>query len=161
VEGASMSTDGSRVAWSLSLQKPKAGLELRVWDAATGRDVWTRDDWSTRNGTTQLGRPIFSRDGRTLVVANKRETPRYQFGNPERPGSQCYILNAATGADLRLPLSSPDGPLVSLRVSADGRRLFALASQQRASVPVRPESVVVWDLVTGRKLLTLPVRNTN
>jgi serine/threonine protein kinase/WD40 repeat protein len=150
LNGAAMNWDGTRVAWSLSLGVPKVGTELRVWDAMTGQEVWTRSEWHEPAGTTQLGTPVFSRDGRTLVVATESGSR----------GDQLFVLDATTGRDLLPPALSPDGTLHNLRVSADGRRLFALAST-RQTTPRRSDSAVVWDLRTGRKLLTLPAENVS
>jgi WD40 repeat protein len=162
VTGAAMNSDGSRVAWSIARRMPDSRSELRVWDTATGQDVWTRLNWGTTRGSiTRLGTPQFSRDGRTLVVATGRPSGQavaVNGGTSASGGSaerQVHILDMATGSSLRPPVFSPDGVLEYLRISADGRRLFALASPGRPT-GLRSESVVVWDLVTGRKLLTLP-----
>jgi serine/threonine protein kinase/WD40 repeat protein len=161
VTGAAMNSDGSRMAWSIARRMPDSRSELRVWDTATGQDVWTRLNWgTTRGGITRLGNPHFSSDGKTLVVATGRPSGQAASRMSVNVGTaepQVYILDAATGSTLRPPVFSPDGGLEYLRISADGRRLFALAASGRP-VPVQYTSVVVWDLVTGRKLLTLPTK---
>jgi WD40 repeat protein len=145
VNGAVMSPDGIRVAWALSLGGPKFGNELRVWEAKTGREEWSRGEWGDPAHTARPGTPMFSRDGGTLEVAT-------EWGSGK---NQCYVLDAANGRDRVPALYSSEGALRDLRISDDGRRLFALASEQK-NIPMQSESAVVWDLVAARKLLTLP-----
>jgi WD40 repeat protein len=160
VTGAAMNSDGSRVAWSIDHGGWDSRNDLRVWDTATGEEVWQRLDWGIRPGSiNRLGKPQLSRDGKTLVVATgwPSSLSAVRMNQPGGGEAQVYILDAATGNNLRPPVSSPDGTLEHLRISADGRRLFALASPGTPTPSaLQTVSVVVWDLITGRKLLTVP-----
>src|SRR5262249_44521076 len=117
VTGAAMSSDGSRVAWSIESGKLGARWELRVWGTGTGQDVWSRSDWGTRAGYNRLGTPQFSRDGKTLVVATGRASGpsvASRTMNLMTFDANIHILDAATGSNLRPPVFSPDGVLDQL-----------------------------------------------
>jgi serine/threonine protein kinase/WD40 repeat protein len=130
---ATLSADGTRVAWCYALHRPSWINVLSVWDTATGREVWS-DNGSFRT-------PTFSSDGQNLMVSNF--------------GGEVHLLDAATGNRVRPPLLCQNGSLTQIHMSPDGRRLFGLATLDVRNRDAE-QRAIVWDLVTGRELLNLP-----
>jgi WD40 repeat protein len=99
-----------------------------VWDTTTGREL---RQLKGLNGYVWPYQPVFSRDGK-LIAADCRKW-----------GVQLW--DTATGEPrLRLPGRERDQGS-SVAFSPDGRRLFVAGSQ----------GVDIWDLTTGRQVLTL------
>jgi RNA polymerase sigma factor (sigma-70 family) len=96
---------------------------LRVWDAATGREVRQMTDFS---GT--VGPLAISADGKTLAAGH---------GN-----TNLRLIDLATGKDL-VPTPGHQGWVGSVAVTADGRTVVTAGGD---------ETVRCWDPATGREL---------
>jgi RNA polymerase sigma factor (sigma-70 family) len=96
---------------------------LRVWDAATGRELRQMTDFS---GT--VGALAISADGKILAAAH---------GN-----TNLRLIDLATGKDL-VPTPGHQGGVGSVAVTADGRTVVTAGGD---------ETVRSWDPATGRQL---------
>jgi serine/threonine protein kinase/WD40 repeat protein len=130
--------DGQAVA---ALIEPHAAkdttwtLAVHLWEAADG---WQgRKAWQQSGEGLQVSRGTltFSPDGRRFAVGL---------------GRLVWVCAAATGEALHT-LAGHNEDVRALTFSADGKRLFA------CSDALRRQEVKVWDVGTGRELLTLPL----
>ena len=135
VGALTFSPDGRRLAGRIStaLGSDEMG-ELRVWDAATGEAVLTRQ---LANG--RVPNVAWSGDGTLLAL---------DVGGVDAPGL-IKVLDARTGRE-RLSLAGHAYEIWKLAFSPDGRRLASLAR-----VPMHPHEVKLWDVTGGREILTL------
>ena len=144
-----LSRDGTRLVYhgwdtSRAYGKPKDVGRLRVWDVATGREVFRHDD---EEGF--LYHAAFSPDGRRLATAW-----RVCIGDlPERRRweSSVSIWDLETGRE-RLHLDVPHA--AGLAFSPDGRRLAGGLSSAWSSQPGQESELRVWDAETGEPILT-------
>jgi serine/threonine protein kinase/WD40 repeat protein len=143
--GADFSSDGTRVAWSLGFGNQEATTELRVWDVTNQKILWKRNDWNNRV-FNNLERPVFSHDCRFVLVSK----------NDFATTNELFVLDAQTGRELRPAITSPSGNLQHLRITPDGKRMFALTTTSQ-TFPPSFDSAVVWDLVNGREMLNIPL----
>ena len=143
-----LTRDGTRLAYhgwdpgTVSRNSKPIG-RLRVWDVATGRDVFHHDDEGAF-----LHSAAFSPDGRQLAMAWSvwNDSP----ANAKRWEHWISIWDLETGRE-RLHL---DVPLpATLAFSPDGRRLAGGLSSYWAS-PGSQSELVVWDAGTGGVVLT-------
>src|SRR5262249_40033954 len=109
---AVFSPDGSRIAavsdaisGSMGGSSQEGGLW--VWDATTGKEVFSRP----RKGGG-FNAAVYSPDGRILIVSS---------GSPWAPG-EIWVLDAATGKE-RFTLKGHSGTVASMTFSPDGRRI--------------------------------------
>jgi serine/threonine protein kinase/WD40 repeat protein len=120
---------------------------LRVWDVATGREVFHRD---VEIADGDMFHAAFSPDGRRL--ATTWTVPKVSQGKPRRWEYWASIWDLETGREslhLDLPIAT------SLAFSPDGRRIAGGLSFAGASPGRRKESEVrVWDAATGKTILT-------
>ncbi len=118
------SPDGQWIATSGQAPAPDGDIapstEVRLWDAATGADVWVR-----QRHTQAVAGFAFTRDGRTLATA-------------AMDGEVC-LWEVATGG-VRRSFRAHEGGVLSVSFSPDGGRL-ATAGEDR--------KVLVWDLTEG------------
>jgi WD40 repeat protein len=167
VSSVAWNPDGSRLASAVSRRDNQQGpwhWEVKVWDAATGREVLT----ITATPFGSVGDAVFSPDGRRLAATD---------------GGPVKVWDAATGQQVLSlkggdrPLAfSPDGKRLAC-VSGDGVRVWDVATDQEVrtlkghtglvhSVAFSPDgqrlasanddgTVKVWDAVTGQEVLTL------
>ncbi len=145
-----LSRDGSRVAYHgwdprQADGPPKKIGRLRVWDVATGREVFHREGELERG---LLYHAAFSPDGRRLATSwnvwkdSQPERKHWEF--------QVSIWDIETGQErLHLDLPLP----TTLAFSPDGRRLAGGLSSSWSS-PGRESEVRVWDAATGETFLT-------
>jgi len=146
-----LSPDGTRVAYhgwdsSRSKEKPRDLGRLRVWDVATGREVFHRDDQLEGGGL--LYHATFSPDGRRLAAT----WSVWNDSQPERKHweHRVEIWDLETGQKrLRRDVPLP----TKLAFSPDGRRLAGGLSSSWAS-PGRESELQVWDAATGETILS-------
>jgi WD40 repeat protein/serine/threonine protein kinase len=121
------SPDGARLAVMADVHERDSFHSVIVYDAATGAEQYrvTDDriihDW-----------PRFSPDSKRLYTAVNR--------------TDVVAFDAATGKPLGLRFRGHTGPLNSIALSKDGRRLLTAAQDGTARL---------WDVATGLELLTL------
>jgi WD40 repeat protein/tRNA A-37 threonylcarbamoyl transferase component Bud32 len=117
--GAAWSPDWSKLATN-------GGNTARVWDASTGRELFT-----LRGHQGFVVGSAWSPDGRRLATASMDTTAK--------------VWDAATGSEL-LTLRGHSRPVMGIAWSPDGSKLATASGDQ---------TVKVWDAATGRELLTL------
>jgi len=117
------SPDGKRLASA-------SNREVKVWDAATGKEVYT---YPIR-GTNVYGL-AFSPDGKTLAVGVSRDVK---------------LLDAATGKE-GLWIKNAPHFLFRMAFSPDGKRL-AVGSGIAGD---KPGDIHIWDPNTGKEMMTL------
>jgi WD40 repeat protein/serine/threonine protein kinase len=133
--GLAFSPDGKRLATSrlhmlrIERGQPQFEADLKIWDAATGREERT-----LQGHAGNIGELAFSPDGKRLALCSSDGTARIWDLTTRTPPQ---VLRGHTGTVLGLAFS-PDGP--------DGQCL-ATAGRDRA--------VKVWDLATGEERFTL------
>jgi WD40 repeat protein/serine/threonine protein kinase len=111
VVGLAFTPDGTRLAAQTIPQEIRTGVrgtEVRVWDTATGKELFCRKGFS--GGTL-----AFSPDGRSLAAGMGEEVGRPAVVN---------LWDGTTGEE-RLTLTGLTGRLRCLAFSADGARLAA------------------------------------
>jgi WD40 repeat protein len=146
---------GRRVA-SLSMGERQA-LELKVWDADTGREILSVADgvgfghvMELEAGLTPQTQLAFSPDGRWLVTAAGEKEPHPQVPTVPLPGP-LKVWDAETGRLLRTLDTGPKEVMRCLAVSPDGKRIVAA----RYDTLTSEAELKVWDAGTGAALLTL------
>ncbi|HYH63873.1 MAG TPA: sigma-70 family RNA polymerase sigma factor [Urbifossiella sp.] len=168
VSGAAYSPDGKHlVTISTAFAGRETISELRVWDAATGRE---RFAVPTEKGEVLHG-PVFGPDGRMVVgtslktvrvfdPATGKERPPLRLPGDWSPyvaltpdGSKLFLvvdgrpklLDAATGREVRA--FGGAGPACGYgALSPDGTRVLGVTTENR---------VVVWDAATGAEKSTM------
>jgi len=129
----------------LSIVEDQQGFFLVGWRTNDGRES-LRIPWSNDQG---FSRGCFSQDQRVLVVAS---------------GYKAHVIDPVAGKVLRV-LSHPEGDVLELALSADGRRTITsfgdvalIRSKSFAgSRNLWPKGVMFWDTQTGMDLLTLTI----
>jgi RNA polymerase sigma factor (sigma-70 family) len=111
---------------------------LRVWDAATGKEVRSL---GKRGGTPQEFWPqpplAFSRDGRLLAAPDKDLAVR--------------VWDVAGGKE-RVRLTGCRAPVSCVALSPDGKTLAATATVQATAAARAAATIHVWDVATGKEL---------
>jgi WD40 repeat protein len=134
---AAFSPDGRHILGGVSgLPSEGRACELRSWDATTGQGVRTRQ-WPHALVWSVAG------DGAGTLFA----AAVGQFAAP----SEVKVVDAATGQE-RFTLKGHRGPVHHMVFSRDGRRLITAGWGPGD----RSGEVKVWDMSTGRELLSLP-----
>jgi WD40 repeat protein/serine/threonine protein kinase len=131
------SPDGTRLAatfWGRGEEGPDSAGEVKVWDAATGNELFVLR--GTSHAFTDVA---FSPDGRRLASTAVSETQ----------GGQVKLWDAATGKEL-LTLKGAGWHVGGLAFRPDGRRLAV-----GGFGPAGSSEVKVWDTTTGEALVTL------
>ncbi len=100
--------------------------ELKVWDAATGQEVFT-----LKGHASYVGSVSFSPDGKQIASASGDQTVK--------------VWDAVTGQET-LTLKGHTSSVGSVSFSPDGTRIASASSDQ---------TVKLWDTVTGQETLTL------
>jgi serine/threonine protein kinase/WD40 repeat protein len=140
VNGLCFSRDGRCLAGALMLQLDEC--ELRLWDAATGKELMNRQHYSGWIGT-----PAFNGDGTRLAVMAGEYGWRMEV----------HVLDTTDCKEMFPPLKRHRAAVHQLGFSPDGRRLVSSAWSSGLPGNVLPGSELkVWDAVGGRELLTLP-----
>ena len=131
------SPDGRKLA---VVDRSRSGNTLRVFDATTGEIVLTRALPGSPLPTFALR---YSPDGMLLALGTD-EASR----SPE-----IKVLDASDGRELK-SLTGHRFTIVDLAFSPDGRRLASAAMALGAGTRGVDSEVKLWDLATGRDLLT-------
>jgi WD40 repeat protein len=114
---------------------------LKMWDLATGREMWTTDFMGVHLSSLQ-----FSPDGKQLAIGvGPSDSKLGAFAGMMRLG-EARILDAESGRDVSMPLKGHTGDVSYLRYSPDGKRLVAAGADG---------SVRIWDVATGQETLRL------
>jgi WD40 repeat protein len=132
------SNDGKRLAGILGGKGYGTKAEVIVWDAATGKSLFTLPGHSG-----QFANVAFSRNGRRIATAIVGGPG---FGNvpPEtRPGNEIKLWDADTGNELMTLKDLNHNTAQSLAFNADGTKLFAVAPVGRG--PVKKIEIRTWD----------------
>jgi WD40 repeat protein len=111
---------------NLRSDDPKAVPEVKVWDAATGKELLTLSLPDKPNSVA------ISRDGKVIATALQDSTAR--------------LYDATTGKELRV-LRGHTRSLFGVAFSPDGERLVTCS--------LADESVKLWDARTGEEIMTL------
>jgi WD40 repeat protein len=137
-DSVAFSPDGKRLASA-------AGQQVKVWDAQTGQELF-----SFKIGPS--GGVAFSPDGKRLASASGRwqGLPKGWDGVP----GEVKVWDTQTGQEL-LTVKANAGPYAKLAFSPDGKRLASSHRLSSSPGPTGPGEVKVWDVQTGKELLTL------
>ena len=143
VAAAAFTPDGRLLLGVGSLVTPTASQgEVTVWDASTGRRLWSRAD------SLPLGTVAVSPDGRTIASGVTSDRPA---GSESGGGSvgfinQVRLWDARSGRPGAVMSSSPwNTGLVQLSFAAGGRLLMG----------VFDDRIAVWDTHTGEETAAL------
>lgn len=136
-----LSSDGSRLAFS---RQHLGKLFVSVYDTACGRLTREFQTEDPVRFIFSFKLPlVFSPNGKTVVSA--------------RHDASLVAWDVATGKVLRR-LCGYDTPLTALAVAPGGRLLASLAREASREELIRPRgSLRLWDLPSGRALLTIPL----
>jgi WD40 repeat protein/serine/threonine protein kinase len=112
VHGVAFSPDSRWVATATGLLASRHEGELTLWEAASGRRIWSRIENDTQMVCVQ-----FTPDGSRIVVGTGG------FNRPEEDAHpSCMIWNAATGEKLKR-IVARNGGVPAIDITRDGRRL--------------------------------------
>jgi len=137
---ARFTPDGKRVV----IQYMTAdGLRLQVRSAATGVEERTLAPDAARGVRTRISSYAFTPDGRHMALA-VGAVPRTDVFE---------VWNLDTGERVQRLTGLADG-FGEMTISPDATRFFYT---ERTPMPGQPGRLHVWDLTTGRELLTLPL----
>jgi serine/threonine protein kinase len=139
--GARFTPDGSRVI--VDYQSPD-GLQLGVWSAATGVLERTLVLTKGLEQTYRISNFAFAPDGRHVTVSLAAS-----LGLPVTPNF-LDVWNLDTGTLVQRLTGVAEG-FGDITLSSDATRLFAT---DRTPPPGTPGRLHVWDVSTGRELLT-------
>jgi dipeptidyl aminopeptidase/acylaminoacyl peptidase len=136
VIGVAYSPDGRRLASISALGGPtyedaRPGGELKLWDAATGRELST-----ARRGVGVFRFMSFSPDGSRLLLTDASISPD--------PGV-VQVWEVKTG-QVVFTLEGHSGSVIQATFSPDGTRI---------ATPSADRTVKLWDAETGQEVLTL------
>jgi eukaryotic-like serine/threonine-protein kinase len=155
--GLLCSPDGAVLAGVQSLRQPPRQMVL--WDTASGRRLW-----SLPLSEYQVGKMVFSPDGRCLAMPEYHETteaPSERVGKltvSRRPVVTSFkatirILETATGRKLR-SWDCLHGQVGQLEFTPNGQHLLTSVVLRTKSMD---SSVVLWEASTGRPVWRLQV----
>jgi WD40 repeat protein len=134
-----LSADGRRLAVG------SAGRAVRVWDAATGKELASLPD---RFRSPAPYPPLFSPDGEHVAVATSDGAVRlYRAATGERVRT---FKEEAVVPEMRLGSDAVPGEVTSIAFHPEGRYLAAAGSDGTVSV---------WDVATGGQAATLKEDN--
>src|SRR5262249_58729312 len=131
VLGVAVSPGGGRVAVGSGFLNPKGQGRVSIWDAATGRPLWSRREPGLQPMTV-----AFSPDGRSLAVG-------YGLYSSDEVG-RVKVWDALSGREV-MALPGPTGGVNRLAYHPEGK-LLAVAGAG---------TVAVWDLVARAKVRDL------
>jgi WD40 repeat protein/serine/threonine protein kinase len=143
VGSVAFSPDGKRLA------STARGGEVKVWDAQTCQELLSLQ----RGGRAEaFGRTVaFSPDGKRLASVAEGQVQQGTIV----PG-EVRIWDAQTGQELLTwKVNHGAGGSASLAFSPDGKRLATSSQPPNVAGPMGSGEVKVWDVHTGRELLTL------
>ncbi len=130
--GVAFSPDGTRLASAGGAWGTTRPGEVKVWDAATGRELA-----DLRGHTGPVMGVAFSPDGTRLASCCAA------WDSPRR--GEVKVWDAATGQEVLTLPSLQTGAVLGLTFSPDGRHLATAGADTR---------VRLWDLATGKELRT-------
>ncbi|MGP8234921.1 MAG: protein kinase domain-containing protein, partial [Limisphaerales bacterium] len=140
IQSVIISPDGQRILVG-SVDLPLGSESAKLWDAASGRELLTL----TRRGDLDSS-ATFSPDGKQIVDASSDGTIK--------------LLDAASGREL-LTLKEQNARLGPKAFSPNGQRIVTLSwgrsARKVGRITVREEETLarIWDVASGKKLLTL------
>ena len=140
-----LSGDCTRLAvlsWESDPRDPKRpqGGWVRVWDLATGRELFRRDDEGQMHGSD----PILSPDGRFLVPTTAGENGAGPKNGARETTLSLWDLSTRHGPlTFELPEASDQTGFSRLAFSLDGRCLAG----------TMPSGLRIWDTSTGKTIL--------
>lgn len=131
IEGMAVSPDGTTVVTAGG--HPEDGVAAKVWEAATGKELWSIPRYPSGEKPYNIGPIAFPPDGTSLAAGCSDGKVRL-WDMKTRKEKAVFSGEARSGA-------------TSLAVSADGK-ILALASY---------ELVEFWEIATGKRLAKLKV----
>jgi WD40 repeat protein len=140
VGSVAFSPDGKRLASGTA-----QGGEIKVWDAQTGQELFSLKNSGERSLVA------FSPDGKRLACVAEGDIQQGTIV----PG-EVRIWDAQSGQELLTwKVNHAAGTSASLAFSPDGKRLATSSQPPNVVGPMGSGEVKVWDVQTGRELLTL------
>jgi WD40 repeat protein/serine/threonine protein kinase len=138
VRSVVFSPDGKHLATRSQYDSTRPAIfDMKVWDAQTGKELFTVNEL----GAASPLRPIFSPDSKRVTT---------------RDGRKVKVFDARTGEDLSTLMSGTGNWYLAL--SPDGKRL-ASGKQELRTIPSTSE-LTVWDVQSGKELFTLKITGT-
>jgi WD40 repeat protein/tRNA A-37 threonylcarbamoyl transferase component Bud32 len=120
------------------LLTPMRDGQMKVWDAASGKEIGTR---TVAQGVEGRQERVFSPDGQRVASGTKTGSIK--------------VWDAATGQEV-ITLKGDDKEIALLAFSPDGKRLASAAREGRsAGGGTVMKTRKVWDLTTGREIVTI------
>jgi serine/threonine protein kinase/WD40 repeat protein len=145
VECLAFSPDGRRIASGSSnwVRKESGDLTVRMWDVASGRELWQAAVPPEPKGRGQVYEVLFTPDGRQLVTVH--HGPRDGVSVWDAETGQLQRRFSGTHSSIKCAALSPDGQI--LATGHEAMRVRELAWDD-------PENAVIrlWNFETGQEI---------